>query len=515
MRRKATISVILVAFIAGGFFLALSAYSQSRRQAIAAGVWSDNYVSEMRWQFISRRIEQIIEDWQEAGRWAKRQSSDAPDIELVVDAAKPGIWVEVNGSPVETRKLTLPKGLKWSVYYVEPGQVGEMTTTARFMIRTKSTGSHLPEIVYLVGQDKSRDYISAHFDADSQGLSRSSGVFNWVALAKSVKFYSDGEEDRKPSIVVSQEEHLKTVGAAGARVSTAQGGFPWERDWTADWSRAEEAICRRIDAEAVSRKLDIRVMRFESSPSGAGGYAEMSMSKESFFTPLFGRTWLRRLFGRSNHYSVEYKFGHLGEGVWYARSQPIRIAPRNSDTDFDFVVTASGEAPSDSEAWLKKGREAKDDGAPAQVPWGQALDIGSKVELIGVCEYPSAGKNWWGPDGTALDYVPCYSRPFPIGSGPTGRAYQIAVRIKEARPTRMRFEGWLNEVSPAFDVYGRWVEGVQVYVFEWRKPEESVSVTVGYGRDESSGYEEVDFEKISLVPGKNGGFEIKHRPAAK
>jgi hypothetical protein len=57
----------------------------------------------------------------------------------------------------------------------------------------------------------------------------------------------------------------------------------------------------------------------------------------------------------------------------------------------------------------------------------KTLPNGVTVELIGICEHPSEGKQWWKPDGSLLE-----DRPYDKGnthSGGRGSKYELAFRI--------------------------------------------------------------------------------------
>jgi hypothetical protein len=60
----------------------------------------------------------------------------------------------------------------------------------------------------------------------------------------------------------------------------------------------------------------------------------------------------------------------------------------------------------------------------------KTLDNGVTIELVGICEHPSEGKQWWGPDGSLLEKSPYPKMETSHTTASRGRrAYEAAVRI--------------------------------------------------------------------------------------
>jgi len=69
-------------------------------------------------------------------------------------------------------------------------------------------------------------------------------------------------------------------------------------------------------------------------------------------------------------------------------------------------------------------------------PWKVVLPNGASVELIGLAESPSAGKDWWGPDGRPLAERPYFPQSDPFG-GKTWkdrRALELCYRVNISGP---------------------------------------------------------------------------------
>jgi beta-lactamase regulating signal transducer with metallopeptidase domain len=77
----------------------------------------------------------------------------------------------------------------------------------------------------------------------------------------------------------------------------------------------------------------------------------------------------------------------------------------------------------------KQAADARGDGLPGK--YSARLSNGVTVELLGVCEYPSDGRQWWQPDGEILTEAPCTrhrgDKMFPM---PEERAYEFCLRLR-------------------------------------------------------------------------------------
>jgi hypothetical protein len=75
--------------------------------------------------------------------------------------------------------------------------------------------------------------------------------------------------------------------------------------------------------------------------------------------------------------------------------------------------------------------------AAEQASFKASLPDGVTVELVGVCEYPSEGKQWWRPDGSSIVKAPCETsggQVFP-GQGEQGREFVVNVGPKDNQDT--------------------------------------------------------------------------------
>jgi len=213
--------------------------------------------------------------------------------------------------------------------------------------------------------------------------------------------------------------------------------------------------------------------------------------------------------------SIYLHIDYLGDDVWYAKSTPDPKAGALASVplDLEFLIPVSGKIASENVATLlAQGRRKQQEDIVPPSKWRVDLPNGASVEFIGICENPTYGRQWWGPDGSELGYTPYVSYE-PYGFPRTDRTiYEIAWRIHTPdihRGVTSTLEGSLgSHPHQVFDRYGNPLPGrmdARGHVFD--KSQKKTTVRIGI-RLTGGGYTWVTFKNISLVPGENQGFEI-------
>jgi beta-lactamase regulating signal transducer with metallopeptidase domain len=146
------------------------------------------------------------------------------------------------------------------------------------------------------------------------------------------------------------------------------------------------------------------------------------------------------------------------------------------------------------------------------------LDNGITIKLLGVCEHPSEGKQWWRPDGTATKRVPYISRkgnPIVNSNEEIDRLIEIAVGLLGAD---------LQDVSVSYKVLGATktstndveIEGLKSIACEVSKLFSSVQVNIGVaaGSWETIGVQKADI-KEAIEKKINDGFITWDAPLEK
>ncbi|MBN2181688.1 MAG: hypothetical protein JW715_07220, partial [Sedimentisphaerales bacterium] len=155
------------------------------------------------------------------------------------------------------------------------------------------------------------------------------------------------------------------------------------------------------------------------------------------------------------------------------------------------------------------------DGRQPQSEYKKTLESGVTVELIGMCEYPSAGKQWWRPNGSVLENPPYDNSSIyttgtrPFDSIPTELAFRLSSRLKEpayealikmddkilVHTTNNRLTGTTGQISEDGQVPSD-IIAVGLYVPQNRKTTDfSLSLVIDGKR-----YEWFEFKNIAIRP---------------
>jgi hypothetical protein len=189
-----------------------------------------------------------------------------------------------------------------------------------------------------------------------------------------------------------------------------------------------------------------------------------------------------------------------------------------SHLELEFLVSASGRLTKERHASLLQEGRAKQAEAPEPPSkWQVTLSNGARVEFVGVCENPSGGKQWWGPDGSPLGYAPYLNYERYAALREDRKVYEIAWRIAwpAAGPSGARCS--LEGVRGSFgrqirDRYGVDIHsGLDAQGYAFEKSRRTTTLRLGVRVGEGA-YEWVRFENISLVPGEDPGFVVVEGP---
>lgn len=138
---------------------------------------------------------------------------------------------------------------------------------------------------------------------------------------------------------------------------------------------------------------------------------------------------------------------------------------------------------------------------------------GATIEVIGICENPTYGRHWWGPDGSELDDEP-YTSYERYDALPADRTiYEIAWHVHAPQGKE-----WGVSVSPEgnsrsyyreiIDRYGNPLPGgARATAYAFDKSRTKMMLRIGV-QDDSGQFAWMTFKDISLVRGESHGFEI-------
>lgn len=508
-KRSFMIAVLLVILIAAVTFSIYLAFKS--KSATSAG-WGQGRLKTSERAYYMSRMEKIIRQWQQTAKDAQQDKDGrlekSYDVYLVIDMKQPAIWIEKNGVLQQENHSELTRGMKWKLYYSGPQSDREIGDKIRLKARGVYTSQIFPETIYLAGEGQGR-HQSFNFNSNSFGSSNGTGSFDSSPYTKNIKS-KDEDNDYYRSIVVSDaeyEQHLTSL--AGAPSDQTSGEVKLKQspldENRSNWVKVRKKLYQQIDVELMRKGLDLTNLKVMIGPDYTAGHAKFRVKQsgviKKFFNPV--------LIGGASY----LKFDYLGEDIWYFKSSTHPLHPMMEpwEIGFEFLVCATNEiADTERITWLDKGRDKQLPVTQSGSKWQVTLANGVEVEFMGICENPSAGKQWWGPDGSALDYAPCYNEKIYGRRRNDRRVFEIVWKVKFPGngTTTSSLEGAMGSYRhQTFDKYGYTLHDISAGGYGFEKTREKTTFKAGF-KIGSGEYEWVRFKNISLERGKDFGFEI-------
>ena len=520
MEKRTWAKIIILLLLIGG--IAIGLYIQWGTAGLGSdplSAWGRGNPTASERTYYASRINRIIEEWENTSRRADYDKNgrykDSYQTLFVVDLDEQAVWIEENGRPRKNDYSKLPLGIKWRFHHVTPDGKKELTGRIALKMRGRFTSRHEPERFFLIGTGRGSGHFNFQFYAHGGRGNYSHGPFRPQPFsARSSK----KSEDPYGSILVTDSEYARY--RANDTNPALQTVSKIEEN-KANWLRAEKAIYGRIERNVRKAGFEPYHLKVEPGPDFSAGHAEIRGRNSSA---------LRGFFGGSSSMEAYLKIDYLGNDVWCAKSarHPQRpIMPRRI-LDLEFLVHPTAEITnSQRKDLLAKGRKLQQFELTAPSKWKATLANGATVEFIGICENPSAGKQWWGPDGSPLDYVP-YINTEPYSQPRTDRKlYEFAWRInyssRGGSATRYSFEGskgsYYRQVR---DRYGnRIIEGLRAEAYGFEKSRRKTTWSYGLAtgnwqiplviEDKAGETKFLDKQRIILNPPKieNGKIVVR------
>jgi len=427
--------------------------------------WGKGNLTISERNFYIGRIGRVIENWSQTARKLDNdidgRIKDTNRNFLVIDLNKQALWIEDNGHMLKEYYAEFPSGLKWTFYHSTPKGSTELTGQTFLRFRGFHTGGLNPEFFCLVGQSNNSGHISFHFNGSTKVSDYGAGQFT----LKPYQFRSiKNSENLYGSLIVTEQEYRQYRDSV-ADSNVIQSGeenagsgilSELEENKTA-WSRIEKHMYMEIDKQVQIAGYELSRLTVKPSPDFSAGHAELRARSRGF---------IKRFFGGSNSVESYLKIDDLGNGIWYAKSAPNPRRPMlfRRQLDLEFLICSEGDTPkSRYRELMEQGRQKQQFTSIPESKWIAELQNGARVEFIGVCENPSAGKQWWGPDGSPLEFVP-YINNEPYGRSRDDRKiYEFAWRIilpSGGGGTTRSFEGSSGSYSrQILDRYGNRIRG--------------------------------------------------------
>jgi len=506
---KLIITIILTGAIAAGI------YRQWFWKADDAGhTWGAGSLTTSERAYYTNRINAIIETWQHSrrntGSPEKGRFEDSYGTYMVIDLDKNAMWIEDNGQIQSDNYTEFAAKMNWGLFHKTPQTDSELPGQTRLRIRGGNSGQDYPEKFYLVGAGRGAGHLYFEFSATSRGSGSGSGRF----LPQSRQSSAAEPNDSYGSLIVSDSEYEQYRRSSPSRDPNAPGepvdSSPFAQNKAA-WRKIEMPLYQQIEKEVSSAGFSLRDLTVQPGPDFSAAHADLTVHTEGVLRGIFGGN-----FGGNIYLKIDY----LGDDIWYAKIAPHPqrgTMPRRDKIDLEFLIRPTAPIPdSQRVALLEKARMIQPDAAViAPSKWKVALPNGATVEFIGLCENPSAGEKWWGPDGSPLEYAPYFSEAYDRPREDR-KIYEMAWRIElpqmpngsSGGGTQTGPDGCVGSYSqPVRDRYGNQIYNLNAQGFAFEQPRTKTTlhlgVSVGNGQ-----YQNVTFENISLVPGQDQGFKI-------
>jgi hypothetical protein len=508
---SAGVTAVLMACV-----VALLVWQGSQKDGDVLAGWGQGSLSKVERAFYARRVKRIVDFWQAAAdwtsQWRKGGRIEQPnDIFLVIDAKKTVIWVEYKGQVVEELYSEWPGGMEWSVHRLTPEGSQDLSGIVRLQVRGNYTSKIVAETIYLAGLGRGWN-MNFQIKAHTCGFGLGTGETLVVP-----KYNGELPEDDDPygSIIVSEQEYnaylteLENRDKGGIQEGIVESLFHGSnvlRENLSHWHRMEKQLYAEIDRQLWQMGYEMNRAEVEPGPDYLAGHAEIRGQDDSWFN--------------SRSVEVNLKYEYLGEDVWYVVSVPglfLASMRMGSTIELEFLVSVTEDVASDeADGWLTKGRSIMRHGKPGPSQWQVELDNGVVVELIGLCENPSGGKTWFGPDGSELDFVPYQNFKRYGKKGDERLIYEFAWRVHWPSRGPNGSTGSVEGSSGSYyhqilDKYGygiiHQIEGFNAEGYSFKEGQDKTTLNLGY-RIGQADYSHVRFENISLVRGKDMGSKV-------
>jgi hypothetical protein len=355
--RKMVPCVLFASFL----ILATAAYCLWRSGGGLSGrepmvVWGRGGLTVSEMAYHADRINRIIQAWQlmsaEAAEDTKKHPDRPYEISLVVDTAKPALWIEDAGQILERFCVELPNSVDWQAQLFDANGLKDLGPTVRLKYPGPYTPRFRPEFFVFKGQSPTGAYIGVLFDCTfSCGARYGRGTFGFTCKLppprENVDYYD--------SMVVDREQHDPSAlswSRRGVRPATEQID-PFRENWAA-WSNVETKLYRAIEDQVVRAGWTLRQLAVEPRWDYSGAEAKVHAVRQNM---------IERLLGGGRGARPNLRIDYLGDGVWYATS--IRDSPPTpagwgakwEELPLEFLVSAGQPIlPAERQKWIEKGR---------------------------------------------------------------------------------------------------------------------------------------------------------------
>jgi hypothetical protein len=471
--------------------------------------WGELTISEK--AYYKERVSHVFSRWHQTARFHRQ--GEPYNVYLVVDGNKPAIWLEENGRVIESDYAEFPKNMRWEVYRTTPEGKERLSGLVRLKIRVPYRKRQaLPEGIWLWGRGRGSEHISEHITVY---LSASgSCTTDYSESPPNIRYRGDYPKDKESaeSIIVSEGEYDEYRRSHGGEAA-AQGEVVTlvSEPNVSEWLKVEKRLYWEIERRIVERNYVVVSLKIEAWAGRGTARGELLSGKKSGFI------WQ---LPREKAPDLLLKIDHVGGGVWYVQGIEKHPEEVGKELSLEFLVAAKGEIAKDRyKVLLAEARRKYSAVRKWRAKWTASLANGVKVEVAGICEFPSVGRKWWGPDGKGLDYDPIYYLDGPpadqfsvteyFDQSPGTRPMEVAFGISWPKGPLQdrRFEILVDEEE--LSRAGSLAED-EVWVLPYRFDlgRQHFNATIRASVDNVT-FETVVLRNISLVAGRDMGFAIE------
>jgi hypothetical protein len=481
--------------------------------------WGSGDLKASEEAYYGDRISEIVNTWMQMGQRAEHDPEgrlrEPYRTFLVIDCEQCEIRVEDGGHVLEEYRSELPRKMTWTLHHDGGSGASPLGPVVRLKYRGIDPDRQNPEIVWLVAQ-RPNDFLAFHFTCRDQGRSHIYGrpfqaYHSAPARKEGVEYYA--------SILVNDAEYeqsrLSGVEAKAGKVSPLVPQKTGLDENRAAWSRVRKKLYQVIEGQVLRRGFHLRHLQVVPGPDYCAAHAEMTVTKDGLIEDILGR-----LVSIDPYLMIDY----LGDDIWYARIVPnpqrpgLRPGKANplEQLPLEFLVSAGQAVPSsERQGLIEKGRTRQRESTKFQPGWTITLPNGAVVGLIGVCECPSEGKRWWGPDGSPIDYRPCFARELTVRGMGDRKVFEVAWQVRRPDDDRRAMsvqhffeDGFPFDARRSCDRYGVVLFAAQHYAYVFGKSQKKTTLRVDADLG-GEGVCQVRFKNISLVPTRDFGFRIE------
>jgi hypothetical protein len=474
INRNRTKIIIAVLFLAA---ISVALYMKSQKSTWDSG-WDNGLLSLSERNYYSNRIKRLIKNWQQTARETDVNKEDilpeSYQTYLIIDLEKKAFWLEENGKIRTENYIALSAKTNWSLYHITPGGHTEISGLTALKIRGINLDRIAPERFYLVGQGP-KGYLIADFNMHSENTGYNVGPF----VMRTINFQAPIVSADKiyPSIIATNDgykQYHDTLPGTNTLVT--------ENESIKAWNKIEKYLYMEIEKQI--RKTGYRFGNFsiEPGPDFSAARALINVRKENF---------IEKITRHRTSIVIYQNIDYLSGDNWYAKS----VSNPYSDSkdrlgqplELEFLVSSNGIIKgSQRRDLLKKGREFQQAASIPESKWKAILSDGTTIELLGICESPSVGQQWWGPDGSLLDFPP-YINTEPYRIYEDRKIYEMAWRVTPQHVIPFIFEGSMVTFHhhPVSDRYGYSViPRLATESFSFEKSRQTTSFKIGFGNSD-------------------------------